>query len=377
MSNGTDLRVSRSLDLLNRLERTASEFATREEQLTQELRTSRYKANRKHSVAMQEVESRLDAIVNKLDERYGAEAQRIQALYQKRKDSVLKGQTLGIRNLPRKVENARGRWLGTLQMKRLRLEKEFGAGKQTAKNNFGETSKKLADQKAHLAEMESFTRHGFRGYGSFTSLLKPFSANDAARTTGDLEGELKAAEARLMEFQKFGLPKLFSSLPRFILIALILLGAATLAYFMGFGTTAFAVAGGLAGLLIITVVTLHAKGGRTALSAAQALAEILQKAKASHQAAVAEAEADHAQQRQSLQEHFDRESANLQAQWDQTDDVETKFASAARQKLEAQIPRLLAKIEQASAKRLAALDDLPCQPQVLIELARFTVERVW
>ena len=107
MSNGTDLRVSRSLDLLNRLERTASEFATREEQLTQDQRTSRYKANRKHSVAMQEVESRLDAIVNKLDERYGAEAQRIQALYKKRQESVLKGQTLGIRNLPRKVENAR------------------------------------------------------------------------------------------------------------------------------------------------------------------------------------------------------------------------------------------------------------------------------
>ena len=379
MSNGTDLRVSRSLELLHRLERTAAEFAQKEVQLTTEWRNHRYKANRKHSVATQDATDHLDAQIAKVDGHFHEEAEQLRALYARRREAVERAQTQSLRTLPRRIEQARGRWLGRLQMQRIRLEREIGAGKQAAKQAHAETDAQLAEQQKQLTKLFKKTTTAFKGYAPFTKLLQNETATIPSEqpTTEQVAERIQEAAAKLTTFQQHLLPRLFSNMPLFLGVLAVIIAGVALAYGLGFNPTAWAVAGGSAGALIIGLLVIYRNGAQQGLPAAEALAQSLSNAQATLQQASTTAATVHQDLREKLQTQFDEQSATLQQQWEKADDVGADFAATSKQKLETQVPRLLAKIARALQSKLDGLDqDRNAQVQQLKATAQSQIDAI-
>ncbi len=347
VSNGTDLRVSKSLELLDRLEKSVTEFSRKEEQLTADQRTRQYKTNRKYSLTLQETEERLDERLGKLEEAAMEQAEQLKQRFANRKQRIQKGLNAGLRNLPKRVEQARGGWLGNLQRQKLRLEKEIGAAKQVAKQEFTERSQALEELKGHLVGLAKEARHSLKGYESFVNLLKPATASEP-KSMGPLPELSAAVEGRLNEFQQLSIPGAFSMLPLFGWLLVGLAIGSAVAFFgrdkLG-DTNALVAGGGLGLLLIIATITLYKKGGQQGRPAAEALAKALLDARQTYEADCASAMATHEQKRSELQERLDRGMAEIQTKWDQTDEVEKTFAETAKRKLDQQVPRALAKAD--------------------------------
>ena len=358
MSQGTDLRVSKSLELLDRLEKSVTEFSRKEEQLTADQRTRQYKTNRKYSVTLQETEERLDARIAAVEEAAMAQAEVLKQRFANRKQRIQKGQSNGLRNLPKRVEQARGGWLGNLQRQKLKLEKEFGSAKQTAKQEFSAASQALEEVKVHLVGLSKEARHSLKGYESFVNLLKPTQQGDP-KALGDLPELAASVERRLNEFQQLSIPGAFAMLPMFAWLLIGLAAGSALAYFgrtaLG-DTNALVAGGGLAVFLVIVVLVLYRKGAASGRPAAEALAKAILDARQTYEANVATALTAHEKTRNDLQAQYDKGMADIQVKWDQTDEVERTFAEKAKAKLENQVPRAMSKADSLLAQQMHRLE---------------------
>lgn len=313
MNNETDLRVSRSVELLHRLERTAQEFSQKEAQLVTDWRNHRYKANRKHSVTAQDVTEKLEKQIQALDARMHEEADRLKARYRKFHEAVERAQTQSIRSLPRRIEQARGRWLGKLQMQRIRLEREVGSAKQAAKDTLSETSSALGEQQKQLKGLFKKATTAFKGYPIFAKMLQAETATiPAAKPTPEHVAEkLRESTTRLEAFQEHFLPKIFSTVPLFISMLGALIVGVGLAYSKGLDHGGMIVGGGVSAALIAGLAILYGKGANIGRTDAEQLARALSSAQATQQQAVASAEAHHQETRDALQAQFETNSVKL------------------------------------------------------------------
>ena len=129
---GVDLRVSRGLDLLVALKQTVADFAKREELLTRDLLSRRGAANRKHRDGIEKADTRVAAQIADTEKRFSAEEKRVNAIYAQRRGRIDQLGVVGLRNLPRRAEAEKGRWMGELQMRRFHAERNRDAGLKAA-----------------------------------------------------------------------------------------------------------------------------------------------------------------------------------------------------------------------------------------------------
>ena len=125
MSSALDLRVNRSLELLGSLKQTASKFAQREEQLSRELTSRRYAANRTSQEALEQTESTYATKIAQTEEYFRVEAHRVKSLYEGRRARVQRITAAGLRNLPARGQEVKGKWLGDLQMKNYNAQRRL------------------------------------------------------------------------------------------------------------------------------------------------------------------------------------------------------------------------------------------------------------
>lgn len=360
MNSRTDLRVSRALALLGDLKQTTADFAKREEALLRELRTRRGAALRKHRDAMEKVESRQAAETAGTTEHFAATEARIRALYEGRRERVLRLKTTGLRNLPKRAREAKERWMGDLQMRQFRAERKQTADQQAADKTLAKRSARLAEQQALFTALVRQARKAFSGYAAFQKMLR--SPRVAADGSGDeeqlfaeLEAQLATAEEQLATFRRLPLPRIFSVLPLALLIPFIVAAGLALGFGLGANAAAFGMAGG--GIVVLTgvVLLLHFLGRGPAQPSAQACAQALAEASRLHADCAAAAAARNADARARIKEEFDQTSAAIVEQWNRTDDIEAEFETAAREKIETQTPRLFGKISSFSRPRLERL----------------------
>ena len=88
VNSPTDLRASRALELLARLQQTAASFAQREEQLTREIANRRHTSNRKFRDAIEKADAQLTSRTEDADARRKSEEERLTALYEGRRARV-------------------------------------------------------------------------------------------------------------------------------------------------------------------------------------------------------------------------------------------------------------------------------------------------
>ena len=365
MSSGIDLRVSRSLEVLATLRRTAVEFAKREEQLTREMSTRRNAANRKHREAMAKTEARLAAQLEDATAAFASEEEHTRALHEARRVRIQRYQTAGMRNLPKRAQEEKGRWLGRLQLRQLKAERGKTSGLNAADAALAKFAAKLAEQRTIFADLESRARSAFRGYGAFQRMLRRArsaaaeahpSAEGQEHSYEQLEAALALAGEQLAAFQQFMLPRVFRFAPLPVLIPLIGMLGVAVAYALGFTPAAWAAACGVVVVLVLVVCGVHFFGMGQSRQAALAVTAALADAGRIHDVCRADSKARHFQDRQTIDDEYDRTAAAIDEQWNRAGNIEAEFEQAARERITTHVPRAFAKNAELLIPKLRRIE---------------------
>ena len=138
-----------------------------------------------------------------------------------------------------------------------------------------------------------------------------------------------------------------------VVFPLLLVLAVVLAMVMPSPTGAVAATG--LGLIIVLLAVLHYLGHQQGKPLASALANTLANATLQHSATTAAANVRHQQEHARAKEEYEATRAAILQQWNRSDDVEVEFEERQREKIETQLPRITAQIDQFSRPKLARL----------------------
>jgi len=339
-----------------RLKDTAAEFAQKESQLSRDLKLRRLAESRKHREETEGVENWLAEETAKVEARFAENQARVRAVYSGRQSRIEKARRRSVEDLQNQAKRAKDRCLMDLQMRHLNATRNLPLQKKAEDESFASLSAELAGQKAVFAGLERRVRSAFRGYEVLLRLLRhprevtvTVPADRAAMLEG-ISARLQSLEGELLAFRRAPVPKLFSHLPLYAAIPLVILICAALGFWLGTGTAA--VAGALAVVLTAGILALHHSGSRAAVGAAGRLVEELVETRGLVLAAATAAQASHDTARQKLQEDYDRLCAEVNKQWAHAAEMERPFAAKIRQKIEGQAPRLLEMNERLYLPRL-------------------------
>ncbi|HEX2750792.1 MAG TPA: hypothetical protein VHM91_22495, partial [Verrucomicrobiales bacterium] len=172
MNNEPEPRISRSLELLENLRRSAASFAAKEEELTKDISRRRYAAERSYQNGLKDDAAWLSRVSGEADTAWKKLSEQTKARFDARGQRVEKAERSARRELPKRVQMARGEWLGGLQRQKLRLEKEVAGELEAADQALAKTKAKLQAQGEHLEKITARGRSLLRGSLSLRGALK-------------------------------------------------------------------------------------------------------------------------------------------------------------------------------------------------------------
>ena len=344
-----DLRFNHALALLGKLTKTVGEFARQESELSGVLSSKNYQEIRRHREAAHKLDGALAVQIAEADAGAEKKNEYVQAIHDRRLGRVQRTHGLLMRTLPKRAQDAKGNWLGELQMRQIRAERNHAAGNRQNEADHAVLSQTLAQQRAVLDSITAQTVKAFSGYGAFAqTLVEPAGAAQNENAPEDFLGELQAringAAEQLAKFRTLPLPKLFSAMPLAVWILLALLAAGAVIAARGFSPPLY-VAGAITGVLLVAgCVAAYVSGGNGAKAEAAKTGAAILDAFRALRAAIAAAESRFRSERKRLQAEYDRTFEDIQAKWANADNVESDFEKKWRRKLEPQLPRLSKKI---------------------------------
>jgi hypothetical protein len=365
VNSGVDFGINPCIELLASLKQTASSFAKREEQLSRELGSRRLTIERKSHTAISGAESGLAEQTARIEQTFKTETERLRAIHEARINRVQRYRANTLRDLPRKAQEAKGRWMGDLQMKSFLAQRKLAADLAA----IDAVAAKLAEYRAALLSLEKRARRAFSGYWSFRRMLRRrgnTGQNSGALSSDQFEAVrayLAAADDQLNEFRRFQIPGIFSVAPLPVLILLLLFAGAAGAWLLGFTPVSWGVSGGAAAVLTGILCFVYYTGFKQSKSTAGAIAanvvtaaSIVDALDASGAGAAEMREED----RRRIQAAYEQDCAQIQQQWERADAIELEFEDATRRKLEAQAPRILGKIDRIFAAKLSRIEAECC-----------------
>ena len=328
-----DLRTSRALELLKTLEQSVAEFATKEEHLARDLKARRFATERKFHEGVEKTDERIESIRAQIVASFEEREKKARATHAARLARIKKFQTQGTRDLPKLAQEARERFLGGIQVKKFKAERDYTTGVQRAEAAYAKSS---GDQSAKLQELETRAIKAFGGYQSLLRLLR--RKRRARADTGDAEdldglfdqgtAHIASAEAGLAEFEQLPVPRFFSSYPpgmMTLLLAVVGLLAAMVMKMsplgIGMGVVVFAV-------LLLVMIIIHQSGLGKGRGIARTLAGDIAEGKRIFAGISTNATAMRDSELASLKQKHDSIVEELNAKWERADTVEEDFKKA-------------------------------------------------
>ncbi|MEI6534452.1 MAG: hypothetical protein WCN98_03850, partial [Verrucomicrobiaceae bacterium] len=355
-----DLKISRSLELLHRLQQTTSEYAKREDQLTRDMLARRYALNRKHQEIITQIDSALTAQTDEMSARFHAESERIHMTCDNRRIKVQRAQTVGVGNLTKRTNEERAKWLGGLQMKRFRLERKQTAELESVDAAANEFTGKLSELHSGLAVIEKRTQKSFAGFASFLPLLRQssvaLSANDNHHHLLEkFQTKIGEAEDFLGSFNRLLWPRVFRAVPLSALAVIILVVGGALAFALRIGSPASVTVGMVLLVLLAVLFGIYFLGQHQSKPAAMAVAATLAEARQLHASCEATSQTSHRLHRRRIHEEYEHFFSDIQQQRDKVGNMEAEFKKNAREKIENQAPRVITKIEEVMRRKIGIL----------------------
>ena len=153
MSNPLDLRVTRSLELLGNLVRTVGAISKKEADTVRDLRSRRNAAQRRFQEATEKAETRLSTQAAEVEAFFAADTDRVNSLYQLRRELIQRIHASAIRHLPKRAQDEKRKWMGGLQMRQFKAERKKASDLKDADIAFAEFTAALEEQKAALVAL--------------------------------------------------------------------------------------------------------------------------------------------------------------------------------------------------------------------------------
>lgn len=348
MNNPVDLQVRHSLELMEQLKETAAKFALEESQLSREFIQRRSQENRKHREETERMENWLSGETATIGTAFSEREAQARKLYDNRRTRIERARKQGENELREQAVKAREKYLGQLQMRHFSATRNLPLQLKSEEESFAAFSSELAASQSLFAKLERRARNAFRGYPGFLRLIRHPRKVRVEITDGykelfaRIQENLPVMENHLEDFRCFFLPKLFSFLPLYFLLPLLL----SLCLFTGFFFHSWLVAGALpAALLTAAVIFFHRTGSRNSRGTAQDLARSLVETRNLLYACTAAARTAHESSIRKIQKDYDLLCDEVNTQWNRAGEIEETFAVSIRQKIERQAPRLLEKNE--------------------------------
>lgn len=357
MNKGTDLRVSRSLELLNRLKGVAATFAKKEEQVSKDFGARRYSISRAHREATAAAEAHFGSQTETVESKAKAQKEQATALFEQRQERIDRFYRDGIRHLPLHAQQAKESWMGNLQMRDFHAKNQRTADLAAALAAFNTISQQVAAQRAQLADKEQAARRYFQGYRSFLKLLETKSAADLHVEPGNeavllqrLQAQLASLDEQLLAFRRFPLARLFSYMQLPVLILLLLFGVSLCAALWGWlpGVIGLALSGG--------IFAAHQAGWNQSRHAATAIRATLSEVRRIAASCEATAQGAMEQAQQQIEQRYEETAAFLTQQWNRADHVEEEFETTTRASLETKTPRVTTKNELNLHRKLDRIE---------------------
>lgn len=361
MSSRIDLRTSRSLELLKTLEHTVSEFAKREDQLTRDTRARRFASERKCNEGIDRLDEGLQTIYSQVNAGYEARERKARATHDARLARIKKFNTSGVRDLPKLAQEARERWLGGLQIKKFKAERDYTTGVQRAEAQYARLS---GDQHAKLLDLDQQAKKAFRGYGGLLRMLRrKRRADSGADDSHDLDAlhqqgiaHIQEAEAALAEFVKLPVPKFFSGYPLGALTLLIAAVSLAVALVMGMSAIGLGLALVVFAVTSLIVLMIHQSALIKAKPLARTVATGLTEGAGAFEIISSSASSARDAELARLKETHDSILADVASKWDRADSVEADFKKAVQEKLKTHVPRATAKNDALLAAKLSGIE---------------------
>ena len=124
--------MSRGLERLKAFRETVASFAAREMDLQADVAKRRGAELRRHQIAVKENSENLTRAVASADADWKRRFQQTEVFLEARRLRLEKAERSARRDMPKRIETARGRWLGGLQKQKLKLEKDSAAALDAA-----------------------------------------------------------------------------------------------------------------------------------------------------------------------------------------------------------------------------------------------------
>jgi hypothetical protein len=312
---------------------------------------------RRHREAVHKDDGVLAAHIAEVEASAAKQAEQLQAIHDRRLGRVKRAHGLLMRTLPKRAQDAKGNWLGELQMRQIRAERTHTAGTKQNDRDYAVLSQTLAQQRAVLDGITAQALKAFSGYGSFAKTLTAPADGQAGEAPedflDDLQTRINTASEQLAKFRTLPLPRLFSAMPLAVWIVLALLIGGAVVFARGLAPPLY-VAGAITGVLLVAgCIAAYVAGGNSARAEAETTGAAILDAFRALRAGIAAAESRHRSERKRLQAEYDRTFADIQEKWGTADNVESEFEKKGRQKLEPQLPRLTQKLQDRVRRQLA------------------------
>ena len=361
MNNGTDFRVNRSVELLANLKQTVAKFARREELLSRDINGRRYAINQKSQGETESVEASYTSHAAEGAAYFKALEDRTKAIYEKRRARIQRIGKTTLRNLPGQAQEVKSRWMGDLQMRTFMAQRKLEADSAAVDTAYNGYLASLEVYRNNLIFLERKARSYFGGCGSFRRMLRKKKSSGPAVDPvtnipfPELEQHFATTQEQLAAYRRYLLPSIFTVARLPVLFVLIVAGAAAYAWSHGLNPTSYTIAGGAAAGTFALIWSIHYLGVNQARAKAKAVVDALAEASRIVEGCAAAGPAmatKREQDQKRVQEEYDRTYAEIQKQWDRTDDVEKEFIAKTQKWVDTKVPRISGKIDRILERKL-------------------------
>ena len=225
----SDLGLDKTLELLDRLKGTVSDFAAREEKLEHEFRTRTAGDAQRRDEAIENEVNGLAADINKADAACEAGRKEADAQFEKRKSNIGRARTTSKEQALQRIENHTGALKYELQKKLMQTDRDREAAIAGAASALEDFKNNLTQEQDNLAALEKRARTSISGQGKFNRALSRAanqggvdSARDENQLLVEIRESLGKARCELDGLKKSTLP----SIPLWLLTLVCLLALA-------------------------------------------------------------------------------------------------------------------------------------------------------
>jgi S-DNA-T family DNA segregation ATPase FtsK/SpoIIIE len=376
------LNARQTLDSIRQLRAAAAEIAAAMRELQREFRSRRFALKRRHDTAAETQQIQVAETMTEIDRVNDERADRYRAAYDRRRQRVERLAATARRNLPKRIEEERSRYLGSLQWRKRKAEAARQTGVASFEREVAVWSGALEDCGTRMEQLQRRALIAVGPFGSHRRMLetaaRDHSGRDVVSSALDASGSTPAereawaaevnslteeAEAALLAYAKAPLGGLFRLVP----LSALLVVAVIAGFLSGGGVLTpeknLPLGAAVGGGLVVVFLILH----QAAVAGGSLLAKKLAGAAAAAQGALDSGKRRLAAERGSLEERLDealqKELAAVQDGWDRVDEVATAFEKRARSRITGQPPRLLAAIERNLQRRLEEIEHAKSQNQ--------------